>query len=224
MKVRMLEKLLTLRRLECKLDDEFTHKLSMRLWVIGILSSLQGYSCLCCKKDFHPISLTLLKLFFHEIWQEKVMHKCRKLFQTIPNYLKNECRLKNKLWQRWEGRWVLGFLIRMRIKTNAKQISPYHVYYGKYVYLVIIADHIYGLVYSICWVFSCVKLSKRFAVNLLNMEPGENSKECLDEEGQEEEGLSVDHRHQHHTDKCDHLQHIPENNQLIINIIIRHPL
>ena len=45
------------------------------------------------------------------------------------------------------------------------------------------------------------------------MEPGENSKECLDEEGQEEEGLSVDHRHQHHTDKCHHLQHIPENNQ-----------
>ena len=72
---------------------------------------------------------------------------------------------------------------------------------------------IYFLVHSICWVFSCVKLSKRFAVNLLNMEPGENSKECLDEEGQEEEGLSVDHRHQDHTDKCDHLQHIPENNQ-----------
>ena len=48
-------------------------------------------------------------------------------------------------------------------------------------------------------------------MNPLNMKPSKDSEDGLDEEGQEEEGLSVDHRHQHHTDKCDHLQHIPES-------------
>ena len=55
-------------------------------------------------------------------------------------------------------------------------------------------------------------------MNPLNMKPGEDSENCLDEEGQEEEGLSVDHRHQHHTDKCDNLQHVPESSQLLTSI------
>ena len=55
-------------------------------------------------------------------------------------------------------------------------------------------------------------------MNPLDMKPGEDSKDCLHEERQEEEGLSVDHRHQHHTDKCDNLQHIPESSQLLLFI------
>ena len=81
-----------------------------------------------------------------------------------------------------------------------------------------ISGYIYDLVYSICWVFIGVKFPKRFAMNPLNMKPGEDSEDCLDEEGQEEEGLSVDHRHQHHTDKCYNLQHIPESSQLLTSI------
>jgi hypothetical protein len=51
----------------------------------------------------------------------------------------------------------------------------------------------------------CIKGSKRVSVNILDFYPGEDSEDGLDEEGHEEECLSVHHGHHHHCHKSDNL-------------------
>ena len=51
----------------------------------------------------------------------------------------------------------------------------------------------------------CIKWPKRVLVNTPDIEPGEDGEDGLDEEGQEEECLSVHHGHHDHSYKGDHL-------------------